>query len=52
MKTRVMQDEPDKPVVHERPVDRPAMGRNKLASRMVGWARGAARRRPPAGSRS
>ena len=25
MKTRVMQDEPDKPVVHERPADRPAM---------------------------
>ena len=48
MKTRVMQDEPDKPVVHERPADRPAMGRNNLASRMVRWARSAARRRSSA----
>jgi hypothetical protein len=46
MKTRVMQDALDKPVVHERPVDRPPRGRNNLASRMVRWARSAARRRP------
>jgi hypothetical protein len=52
MKTRVMQDEPDKPVLHERPADRPATGRNNLASKMARWARSAARRRPPAGSRS
>ena len=52
MKTRVMQDEPDKAVVPERAADRPAMARNNLASRMVRWARSAARRRPSAGSRS
>ncbi len=52
MKTRVMQDEPDKPVVHERPADRPARGRNNLASRMARWARSTARRRTSGGSRS
>ncbi len=52
MKTRVMQDEPDKPVVHERPADRPAIGRNNLASRIARWPRSAARRRPSAGWRS
>jgi hypothetical protein len=43
MKTRVMQDEPDKPVVHERPADRPASGRNNLVSRIARWARSAAK---------
>ena len=52
MKTRVMQDEPDKQVVQERPADRPARGRNNLASRMARWARSAASRRSSAGSRS
>ena len=52
MKTRVMQDEPDKPVMHERPADRPASGRTNLASRMASWARSAARRRSSASSRS
>jgi hypothetical protein len=52
MKTRVMQDEPEKPVVPERPADRPAMGRTNLVSRMARWARSAARRRSSASSRS
>jgi hypothetical protein len=52
MKTRVMQDEPDKPVMDERPADPPAMRRTNLASRMARWARSAVRRRPSAGSRS
>jgi hypothetical protein len=52
MKTHVMQDQPDKPVAHERPVDRPATRPNNLASRMARWARSAARRRPSARSRT
>jgi hypothetical protein len=52
MRTRVMQDEPDQPVVHEPPADPPPIGRNHLASRIARWARSAVRRRPSAGSRS
>ena len=52
MKTRVMQDEPDQPVVHEPPTDPPPMGRTNLASRIARWALSAVRRRPSVGSRS
>ena len=52
MKTRVMQDEPDKPVVHEPPADPPAVGRNNLAAKMARWARSATTRRSSARSRS
>jgi hypothetical protein len=49
MRTRVMQDEPDDPVVHEPPANPPAMGRTKLSSRLARWVR---RRRSWLGSRS
>lgn len=50
MKTRVIQNEPDKPVAHERPAERPAKQRNKLAGRLARWARSTARRRSSARS--
>jgi hypothetical protein len=50
MKTRVMQNEPDEPIAHERPADRPGKTRNNLASTMARWARRRARRRSSAGS--
>jgi hypothetical protein len=60
MKTRVMQDEPDQPVVDEPdqpvvdepPTDPPAMRPTNLAWRIARWAHGAPRRRPWLGSRS
>jgi hypothetical protein len=50
MKTRVMQDEPDK-LAHERPVDPPSKRRN-LVGRIARWTRRGARRRSSADSRS
>jgi len=52
MKTRLMQNEPDKPIAHERPADRPAEKRNNLAYTMARWVRRTARRRSSAGSGS
>jgi hypothetical protein len=52
MRTRVMQDEPDEPVVHEPPANPPSMGRTNLASRIARRVRSAVRRRSSIGSRS